>query len=147
MQLVFPESQPIMSVGVNKWCVVVQGCVRACGAVCWTVIAVVLMGPSWITGRGTFWAAIYSSLARPAWAAALAFFVINAFKGQPGEWFCIGVNKAVGKSSICVTYPRLKCVLATCIAWPSCSVHVAGLHCYEAPSRTDHRMYLFWPLT
>ncbi|KAK8402150.1 hypothetical protein O3P69_001321 [Scylla paramamosain] len=69
--------------------ILTQGCVRACGAACWAAVVVVLMGPSWIGGSGTLWAAVYSSLARPAWAAALAFFVINAFKGQPGvvSWF------------------------------------------------------------
>ncbi|XP_045117783.1 nose resistant to fluoxetine protein 6-like isoform X2 [Portunus trituberculatus] len=64
--------------------ILTQGCVRACGAACWAVAVIVVVGPSWINGSGTLWAAVYSSLARPAWAAALAFFVINAFKGQPG---------------------------------------------------------------
>ncbi|XP_069186230.1 O-acyltransferase like protein isoform X2 [Procambarus clarkii] len=57
--------------------------VRAWGWACVVVVAV-LMGPSYLAGRGPYWAALYSSLARPAWACVLAVFVINAVKGTPG---------------------------------------------------------------
>ncbi|XP_071548350.1 nose resistant to fluoxetine protein 6-like [Panulirus ornatus] len=64
-------------------------CMRVWGGVCSAVVVAVLVAPTYLTGQGSYWAALYSSLARPAWGAALAFFVINAFKGQPGvvAWF------------------------------------------------------------
>nr|XP_053651379.1 O-acyltransferase like protein-like [Cherax quadricarinatus] len=59
-------------------------CVRACGWACVVVVVGVLVSPSFIPASGTYWAALYSSLARPAWAGALTFFVISTVRGRPG---------------------------------------------------------------
>ncbi|KAK4301028.1 hypothetical protein Pmani_026802 [Petrolisthes manimaculis] len=51
------------------------------------VLVGVLLGPSYISeGRGGgYWAALYSSLARPAWGVLLGAFVINTARGHTGR--------------------------------------------------------------
>lgn len=48
------------------------------------VVAGVLTGPSFLTGQGRYWAALYSSLSRPAWGCVIAFLVLNTARGKPG---------------------------------------------------------------
>lgn len=49
------------------------------------VVMGVLLGPSYIVGRGRHWAALYSALARPAWGVVLGAFVINTARGHAGR--------------------------------------------------------------
>lgn len=57
------------------------------GKVLSTLIGVaVMVGPSFLMGHGKYWAALYSSLSRPAWGLMMSFIVINACKGKPGFW-------------------------------------------------------------
>ncbi|XP_063592904.1 nose resistant to fluoxetine protein 6-like [Penaeus indicus] len=58
--------------------------IRAGKIISFVVVAGVLTGPSFLIGQGRFWAALYSSLSRPAWGCVIAFFVLNTARGKPG---------------------------------------------------------------
>ncbi|CAL4142083.1 unnamed protein product [Meganyctiphanes norvegica] len=50
----------------------------------------VLLGPCLLTGRSVYWAALYTSLARPLWAVSIAFVVLCTGYGKKGiiSWVC-----------------------------------------------------------